>query len=52
VAPASSRAVPIRVRVHVEREHVGAGTYPIEFRIKAEDHPHESVREHSVFIVR
>ena len=44
--------VPIRVRVHVEREHVGAGTYPIEFRIKAEDHPHESVREHSVFIVR
>ena len=52
VAPASSRAVPVRVRVHVEREHVRPGTHPIEFRVEAEDHPQEAVREKSVFIVR
>jgi polyferredoxin len=52
VAPASSRAVPVRVRVHVEREHVRPGTHPIEFRVEAEDHPEEAVREKSVFIVR
>jgi hypothetical protein len=40
------------VRVHVEREHVRPGTHPIEFRVEAEDHPEEAVREKSVFIVR
>jgi polyferredoxin len=52
VGPASSRTVPVRVRLHAEREHVGAGTYPIEFEVEAEDHPEEAVREKSVFIVR
>jgi cytochrome c oxidase accessory protein FixG len=52
VGPASSRTVPVRVRLHAEREHIGAGTYPIEFEVEAEDHPQEAVREKSVFIVR
>jgi cytochrome c oxidase accessory protein FixG len=52
VGPASSRTVPVKVRMHAEREHVGAGTYPIVFEVEAEDHPEEAVREKSVFIVR
>jgi polyferredoxin len=52
VPPASSQMAPVRIRVHAEREHVGPGTHPIEFRVKAEGHPRESVREKSVFIVR
>ena len=52
VPPASSHMLPVRIRVHAEREHVGPGTHPIEFRVKAEGHPREAVREKSVFIVR
>lgn len=52
VPPASSQMVPVRIRVHAEREHVGAGVHPIEFRVEAEGHPRETVREKSVFIVR
>jgi hypothetical protein len=42
----------MKVRVHVEREHLRPGTYPVEFRISAVGVPGESVREKSVFIVR
>ena len=52
VGGASSRMVPVKIRVHVEREHVRAGTYPIEFTVRAPEAPRERVREKSVFIVR
>jgi cytochrome c oxidase accessory protein FixG len=49
---ATAHMVPMKVRVHVEREHLRPGTYPVEFRISAVGVPGESVREKSVFIVR
>jgi cytochrome c oxidase accessory protein FixG len=52
VEPTTSRAVPLKVRVHAEREHVGPGTHPIEFVVSAVGAPGERVREKSVFIVR
>ena len=52
VEGATGRMVPLKVRVHVEREHVRPGTYPIEFRVSAVGVPGEMVREKSVFIMR
>ena len=52
VEGATGRMVPLKVRVHVEREHVRPGTYPIEFRVSAVGVPGETVREKSVFIMR
>jgi len=49
---ATARMVPMNVRVHVEREHLRPGTYPVEFRVRAVGFPRETVREKSVFIVR
>jgi cytochrome c oxidase accessory protein FixG len=49
---ATAHMVPMKVRVHVEREHLRPGTYPVEFRVSAVGVPGESVREKSVFIVR
>ena len=49
---ATGRMVPVKVRVHVEREHLKPGTYPVEFRVRAVGNPDETVREKSVFIVR
>jgi cytochrome c oxidase accessory protein FixG len=52
VGGANARMVPIRVRVHVERDHVAPGTHPITFTVSAVESPRETVREKSVFIVR
>jgi len=52
VGPAATQAVPLRVRVHVEREHVARGTHRIEFSVSAQDDAAVAVREKSVFIVR
>jgi cytochrome c oxidase accessory protein FixG len=52
VPGATSLLAPLRVRVHVESEHAAPGANPIRFTITAVDHPHETVREKSVFIVR
>ena len=52
VPGATSLLAPVRVRVHVEREHAKIGANPIRFTITAVDHPRETVREKSVFIVR
>ncbi|HEX7112628.1 MAG TPA: cytochrome c oxidase accessory protein CcoG [Mizugakiibacter sp.] len=50
VGPATSRIVPVRVRV--ERDEVTPGTHAIEFEVRALDARGVSVREQSVFIVR
>ena len=50
VGPATSRMVPVRVRV--ERDAVPRGTHAIEFEVRAIDAQGVSVREQSVFIVR
>jgi cytochrome c oxidase accessory protein FixG len=50
VGPATSRMVPVRVRV--ERDEVQPGTHPIEFEVRAIGIEGVAVREKSVFIVR
>jgi cytochrome c oxidase accessory protein FixG len=50
VGPATSRIVPLRVRV--ERDEVTPGTHAIEFEVRALDAHGVSVHERSVFIVR
>jgi cytochrome c oxidase accessory protein FixG len=50
VGPATSRMVPVRVRV--ERDAVARGTHAIEFEVRAIDAQGVAVREESVFIVR
>jgi cytochrome c oxidase accessory protein FixG len=50
VGPATSRMVPVRVRV--ERGEAKPGTHPIEFVVRAVGAEGVSVREESVFIVR
>jgi len=52
VPGATSRMVPVRIRVPAEREHVRPGTYPIRFTVHALEAPGEAVHEKSVFIVR
>jgi cytochrome c oxidase accessory protein FixG len=52
IAPASSRVLPLSVRVHAEREHLSPGTHRIVFTIRAVDDERVRVRENSVFIVR
>jgi polyferredoxin len=52
VGGASGRTVPLRIRVHAEREHLRPGTHPIEFMVSAVGFPDETVHEKSVFIVR
>jgi cytochrome c oxidase accessory protein FixG len=52
VAPASSRLVPFKVRVHAEREHLAPGTHRIEFEVRALGEHKVKVEEKSVFIVR
>jgi polyferredoxin len=50
VEPASSRMVPVRVRV--ERDEVAPGTHRIEFEVRAVGAEAIAVRESSVFMVR
>ena len=52
VAGATSRMVPVRIRVPAERAHARPGTYPIRFTVRALEAPEEVVHEKSVFIVR
>jgi cytochrome c oxidase accessory protein FixG len=52
VGPAATLAVPLGVRVPVERERVARGTHRIEFSVSAQDDAAVAVREKSVFIVR
>jgi cytochrome c oxidase accessory protein FixG len=52
VAPASSRVVPFKVRVHAEREHLSPGMHRIEFEVRALGEHEVKVEEKSVFIVR
>ncbi len=52
LAGATSMMAPVKVRVHVEREHTLPGAHPIYFKVRAIGNPRVAVREKSVFIVR
>ena len=52
VAAEHGRAVPLKVRVHAEQEHLAKGSHKVEFTVSAVDTPAETVTEKAVFMVR